>query len=526
MGANESSEGEPETCDELPSWIELPKGDGPKQEEALPLPSAQEVNDAKEPAPQITSMANKDKVRIRIPSPTREQGDGMELPDASETMVKLRSMEIADASETLVKLLPQSKGIALDSLEEQKVMVEKCRKVKTEKLMRTGIITLPETGIRLKKLPPIHDTVSLAPIIPNSPLYAERPPMQIRNTQIRRKNKEPKFVPYEPYKGAVAKLEDEPRKRSESSLKSRSTSKSSIDSPVKKISETKCDIDSVITNSAVEEELSNNYRVMLDAKEAEIAELRAKTVISDRQLKLQTQVNSEIKKLLVASVGEDIEARVDFLTQDKARLAADVIQYSNRISKDWEEKESLSVESDVWRSKFLASSLIVDEMSKSKAALSLRAEELEHSSRRLLVERNQLRSCLINTQTVIGNLNSAFDPLSSAGEEQCSSDVLQMAAGVLRSSQRLAERLVGEPGRPVSPVSQAVVVEVDTAGERALKEILAKPMEATGGVHDLASSALAGKVKPLLVKLGDQATMGRGNEFQTCGHCHGSVHVV
>ena len=39
------------------------------------------------------------------------------------------------------------------------------------------------------------------------------------------------------------------------------------------------------------------------------------------------QVNSEVKKLLVASVGEDIEARVDFLTQDKARLAADVMQY-------------------------------------------------------------------------------------------------------------------------------------------------------------------------------------------------------
>lgn len=517
MGSNQSSEEESEIYDELPSWIELPKGDGPKQEEALPLPSVQEANIQVKSAaePEITNMANKDKVRIRIPSPTREQGDGMELPDASET---------------LVNLLPQSKVMTLNSMGGPKVLDEKCRKVKTEKLMRSGIITLPETGIRLKKLPPIHDTVSLAPIIPNSPLYAERMPTQIRNTQIRRKNKEPKFVPYEPYKGAVAKLEDTPRKRSGCSLKSRSTSKTSIDSPEKKISETKCDSDTnpPVINNMVDEELSNNYRVMLDAKEAEISELRAKAVNSDRQLKLQTQVNSEIKKLLVASVGEDIEARVDFLTQDKARLAADVIQYSNRISKDWEEKESLSVESDVWRSKFLASSLIVDEMSKSKAVLSLRSEELEHSSRRLLVERNQLRTCLINTQTVIGNLNSAFDPLSSGGEEPGSSDVLQMAAGVLRSAQRLAERLVGEPGRPVSPVNNAVVAEVDTAGERALKDILAKPLEASCGVHDLASSALAGKVKPLLVKLGDQATsnIGRANDFQTCGHCHGSVHVV
>ena len=45
------------------------------------------------------------------------------------------------------------------------------------------------------------------------------------------------------------------------------------------------------------------------------------------------QVNAEVKRLLVASVGEDIEARVDFLTQDKARLAADVLHYNNKISR-------------------------------------------------------------------------------------------------------------------------------------------------------------------------------------------------
>ena len=43
-------------------------------------------------------------------------------------------------------------------------------------------------------------------------------------------------------------------------------------------------------------------------------------------------MNSEVKKLLVASVGEDIEAKVDYLTQDKARLAADIRQFSNQGS--------------------------------------------------------------------------------------------------------------------------------------------------------------------------------------------------
>ena len=65
-------------------------------------------------------------------------------------------------------------------------------------------------------------------------------------------------------------------------------------------------------------------------------------------------VNLLKKTWLLRSVGEDIEARVDYLTQDKARLAADIRQYSNKICKDFEEKEKLSVESYLWKSKFLA----------------------------------------------------------------------------------------------------------------------------------------------------------------------------
>merc|ERR1719193_1355195 len=126
---------------------------------------------------------------------------------------------------------------------------------------------------------------------------------------------------------------------------------------------------------------------MLDAKENEIEQLRHVLESAEKQLKIQTQVNSEIKKLLVASVGEDIEARVDFLTQDKARLAADVMQYSNRVASEWEARDALGVESDVWKSKYLASSVIVEELEKSRQEASARAEALEHAARRLLGER-------------------------------------------------------------------------------------------------------------------------------------------
>ena len=58
-----------------------------------------------------------------------------------------------------------------------------------------------------------------------------------------------------------------------------------------------------------------------------------------------------------------------FLAQDKARLSADIRQYATKISRDFEEKEQLSVESNLWKSKFLACSVIVDELARSKASL-------------------------------------------------------------------------------------------------------------------------------------------------------------
>lgn len=67
------------------------------------------------------------------------------------------------------------------------------------------------------------------------------------------------------------------------------------------------------------------------------------------------QVNEELKRLLVASMGEDMEARIHFLTEDKIKLGDDIRQYSEQIAVDFEKKENLSIEADVWRSKFLAS---------------------------------------------------------------------------------------------------------------------------------------------------------------------------
>lgn len=81
----------------------------------------------------------------------------------------------------------------------------------------------------------------------------------------------------------------------------------------------------------------SNNETQAEKQEKKIKELEAK-------LSFQAQVNSELKSLLIASVGEDFQIRVNGLTEDKLHLA-----------KDTEQIEFLVANSQVWRSKFLAS---------------------------------------------------------------------------------------------------------------------------------------------------------------------------
>lgn len=66
-------------------------------------------------------------------------------------------------------------------------------------------------------------------------------------------------------------------------------------------------------------------------------------------------MNGELKKLLVAAVGEDIETRVNHLTEDKVHLARALLTSAQRLSTHQEQTEWLAGQCEVWRSKFLAS---------------------------------------------------------------------------------------------------------------------------------------------------------------------------
>lgn len=89
--------------------------------------------------------------------------------------------------------------------------------------------------------------------------------------------------------------------------------------------------------------------------EKQIVDLKKERDSYESQLKFQVQVNSELKNLLVAAVGEDLQTRVNVLTEDKLQLARALLSSAHNISSHTEQIEYLASQSEVWRSKFLAS---------------------------------------------------------------------------------------------------------------------------------------------------------------------------
>lgn len=237
-------------------------------------------------------------------------------------------------------------------------------------------------------------TIKTASLISMQP---SRPPERKTSHTLPHKIiKEPKFVPYEPYKAAVRPIIPKPKESSKRKKlieihRQRTASLSSEPKSVDK------------SISHVEEDYSK--------LEEENKKLRMENQELENQLTLQVQVNSELKNLLVAAVGEDMETRVNCLAEDKQHLAMKLINTAKKLSTHQEQVEWLAGQCDVWRSKFLASSVMVEELARWKAALSQKINEGERVLRGMLDERKIVRKNLINIYSSLVLLRDNFDLL-------------------------------------------------------------------------------------------------------------------
>ncbi|VDI00212.1 Hypothetical predicted protein [Mytilus galloprovincialis] len=146
--------------------------------------------------------------------------------------------------------------------------------------------------------------------------------------------------------------------------------------------------------------------------EAEVKRLKAEVVKLRGELDVQVKVNSELKKLLVASVGDDLHSRVERLARDRAELTQELGFTTKKRSEDYENLDAISIQADMWRSKYLASRVMSDELASAKSFFAMQYQESQNAVQQLLDERHELRSNMVECNRSLQQIRAAFDPLN------------------------------------------------------------------------------------------------------------------
>lgn len=141
------------------------------------------------------------------------------------------------------------------------------------------------------------------------------------------------------------------------------------------------------------EKLQNSERRLLQDKEG-----------LSNQLRVQTEVNRELKKLLVASVGDDLQYHFERLARENNHLILENEALGRSLSHTAEQLERRSIQCDVWRSKFLASRVMADELTNARAALQRQTRDAQCAIQDLLRERDEFSRDMMHTHRSLEQL--------------------------------------------------------------------------------------------------------------------------
>lgn len=329
----------------------------------------------------------------------------MEQEDLQE---KVDSTHSTESTNKVVTNTQQNCDKELITQEEQQT----CKQQVSRKTSSTSMANKTNQGLPLPGLHTLYRrpeciTRSLKPVVPKGELVMMKPRLvePLNALPEHKKNKPPKFIPYEPYTGAVNPIV--PKQKSGTvtpRLQNQKSNRNNLDIGIlvnqmssmrtQELKEPEIDNKkSMDTTETKSESHGDNAQV---AKELEMLREELKKTKEERdyfqgQFKFQTQVNAELKNLLVASVGEDLLTRVNVLTEDKLQLARALLDTANHLTTHTEQIEFLAGQCEVWRSKFLASSVMVEELARWKADLTQKNQMLNESTKRLLHTTHQLR---------------------------------------------------------------------------------------------------------------------------------------
>ncbi|XP_051003700.1 golgin-45 [Acomys russatus] len=276
-------------------------------------------------------------------------------------------------------------------------------------------------------------------------------------------------------------------------------------------------------------ELSEVKKAVEKLKNSERRLLQDREGLSN-QLRVQTEINRELKKLLVASVGDDPQYHFERLAREKNQLILENEALGRNTAQLSEQLERMSIQCDVWRSKFLASRVMADELTNFRVVLQRQNRDALSAIQDLLSEREQFRQEMIATQKCLEELLVSLQwgrqPMYSPTTQPHSTAELALA------NHRLAEavhsHLLGNVGISHQKEVPAAVEFCSTPAEKMAEKVLRilDPVTCTESSPDnpfaesspsalLTTKKNIGRFHPY--------TRYENITFNCCNHCQGEL---
>lgn len=173
-----------------------------------------------------------------------------------------------------------------------------------------------------------YATPSPPAVLPKGKIFNMIPRLVSSNKSfsVQSRNKAPRFVPFEPYKAAInpiIPLKPKPVQRNRKNNLDLNTLVSHMSS---------MKMESLKSETPSDESTISEIEKQRLFFERKLEDMRKDRDCANAQLKSQVQVNAELKNLLVAAVGEDLQTRVNVLTEDKLELARALLSSANDLS--------------------------------------------------------------------------------------------------------------------------------------------------------------------------------------------------
>lgn len=279
--------------------------------------------------------------------------------------------------------------------------------------------------------------------------------------------------------------------------------------------------ESIASNKEIESietrEVEGKVPTNLDVLEKEVKSLQ-------NQLEAQIKINDDLKRLLVASVGDDLQHSVEALVRTRAQLDVDMVGYHNKLFKEEEEVDKLSIQADMWYSKYMATKVLLDEVTKQRDSSKESWLHCRNALLQLLHLYTEIKDNMVDSFQHLQQLKSALGPHFKSKHQAIPTDVMQLSDDIKHYSDAIRFSLIGKiPADPLpldstqlSNPAELLAYQVLYAMPVAMEECL----ETSSQVSDL----LIEKVIP--ITRFHPSTNYHNITFYCCNNCKGDIHVV